>query len=223
MLHAFFDPHDPAYPGHRHLWMAAPVDAVRKIVAHKKLKWSEQQIKVVGTLLAHKSTVATIEVIENILEAEEMIWDAIHSDRPAYWSTLVMHNVTFYLGVMLILAAVYASYGGRELFSAILGGVGLATIISLFFRQPISGVQRSIGNLIQLEVIYNSYTKQLGYWKAYERTSDVAIKREVIQEIEKCTQRTIRLIQKYCERVELPSQRTRSPKVAGGDTCNSDY
>lgn len=205
VLRAFFDPHDPANPGHRHLWMAAPVEAVRKVVAHKKLKWNEQQIKVVGTLLVQRSTITTIEMLEGILEAEEMIWDAIHSDRPAYWSTLVMHNVTFYLGVTLILAAVYASYGGRELFSAILGGVGLATIIFLFFRQPIRGVQRSIGNLIQLEVIYNSYTKQLGYWKPYARTANVEIKSQVIPEIEKCTRRTIRLIEDYCERIELPS------------------
>ena len=207
VLRAFYDPHDPANPGHRNLWMAAPAEAVRKVVIHKKLKWSEQQIKVVGMALTTRSTIATIEMIENILGAEEMIWDAIDSNRPAYWSTLVIHNVTFYLGVTLILAAVYASYRGLELFSAILGGVGLATITFLFLRQPISGVHRSIGNLIQLEVIYNSYTKQLGYWKAYASNPDVKIKSEILQEIEKRTRRTICLIEKYCERIELPGEK----------------
>jgi hypothetical protein len=202
VLYAFLDPNDPHYPGHRNRWRGDPVEAVRKVVAQKSFEWSEQQITVVGTKLAHQSSEGTLEWLENTFKAEEMIQDAIRSVRPAYLSTLVMHNVTFYLGVTLVLAAIYASFEGYDLFSAILGSVGFGTIIFLFFRQPIRGVQRSIGNLIQLEIIYNSYTKQLGYWKAFQHTDDIAIKREVIREIESCTRKTIQLVQEYCERDE---------------------
>jgi hypothetical protein len=211
VLHAFIDPKDKAYPGHHNSWSGAPVEAVREVVDKKGFKWNEEQIKVVGTKLAHISSYLTLEWLENINKSEEMIQDAIRSVRPAYLSTLVMHNVTFYVGVALILLAVHASFEGRDLFSAIMGGVGLGTIIFHFFRQPISGVQRSISSLIQLEIIYNSYTKQIGYWKAFEHSDDVDIKEnvdnksKVIKEIEECTQRTVDLIQKYCERNVPPS------------------
>jgi hypothetical protein len=203
VLCAFYYPHDKDNPGHPKLWRAAPIEALNKVLAKKNVKWNDEQIKLVGMVLAHPSGAYTLELVRNVFDAEDMIRDAIDQVKPAYWSMLLMHNVTFYLGVILILAAIYSSYEGRDLFSAIFGGVGLGTIVFLFFRQPIRGLQRSISNLIQLEVIYNSYAKQMGYWKAYEKNMHVAVKKEVIHEIEMCTQRTIHLIQKYCERIEF--------------------
>lgn len=202
ILCCFYYPHDKDNPGHPKLWRAAPVEAVSKVLARKNIKWNDEQIKIVGLVLIHPFATLTLELARNVFEAEDMIKDAINQVKPAYWSMLIMHNVTFYLGVILIMAAVYSSYEGRELLSAVFGGVGLSTILFLFFIQPIRGLQRSIGNLIQLEVIYNSYAKQMGYWKPYEKNTDPAVKAEVIKEIEKCTQRTIHLIQKYCEKIE---------------------
>jgi hypothetical protein len=202
VLRAFLDPKHPAYPGDRRVWNAAPVEAVREVAAKLKLDWSEEQIAIVGQKLTHSSSQLTFGLIQNLTESENIINDTMIWIKPAYKSAIVMHNVTFYLGVMLILIATYTAYTGQEILGAILGGSGLGTVIVVFLHGPINGVRRSVRNLIQLELIYNSYTKQIGFWRPYAFAGNLTVNKVVIREILESTERTLCLIQEYCERVQ---------------------
>lgn len=199
VIGAFFDPYDPDNPGHPNNWASAPVEAVRSVLAKKNLKWSDENILIIGAMLVHSSNYQIIKLLRNIFEAEVLIRDAREQVNPAYSSTLIMHNVTFYLGIVLILSAVYSAYLGSEFLSAIFGSVGIATIFSIFLKDPVKGLHQSIGNFIQLEIIFNSYARQLGYWKVYENIDDKEINSKLVNEIELCTKRTVYLIQEYCE------------------------
>jgi hypothetical protein len=199
VISAFFDPYDKDNPGHPNNWVSAPVEAVRSVLAKKNIKWSDENIMIIGAMLVHPSNDRIIKLVRNIFEAEVLIRDAREQVNPAYRSTLIMHNVTFYLGIVLILSAVYSAYMGSEFLSAIFGSIGIATIISLFLKDPVKGLHQSIGNLIQLEIIFNSYARQLGYWKVYENIDNKKTHYELINEIELCTKRTVYLIQEYCE------------------------
>lgn len=195
VLSVLLNPRDPS----NIVSTEAPLDAVRSVVEQKKFKWSDMQIRIVASLLGDMKTPVFLEAVEGMVRAEEIIEDTIRSSKMAYWITLIIHNVTFYLGITLIVAAVYASYIGLNLFSVALGGVGFGTVILLFLRQPISGVHRSIGSLIQLEVIYCSYIRQLGFWGSYAYEWDEKKKSNVLQEIKKCTNQTVDLIEKHCK------------------------
>jgi ABC-type multidrug transport system fused ATPase/permease subunit len=179
---------------------STPVDFVRKIVEQKKLNWTETQIRTAGLLLMEDKERVLAEVVKEFTKNEIIIKDVMHSSRISYWTTLLLHNITFYTGIAIIIASVYALLAGFDLFSLVFGSLGFSTIALLFLRQPITGVYRSIGNLIQLEIIYSNYVKQLGFWGSYVFASSDPKKIMVIKEIREITKKTICFIQNYCKR-----------------------
>jgi hypothetical protein len=200
VIGAFYDRDGSVYARDRRDLVVAPFETVQEIVKHEKLEWTQEEIRLVAAVLAHESSVQTIELMETILSSEDMIRDIINTARPASNSALVMQVCTLTLGVGLTVAAVIAALQGQTLLGSLLGGLGISSFLYLFFREPIKGVQRGISNLIQLEVIYNGYVKQLAYWRAYERTRDLLLKPAILAEIEGCTNHTMYLIQRYTER-----------------------
>lgn len=154
---------DPDHP-YSFLFLKEPYDAVRQVVKQENLNWSESQIKFLGMLVADDNTKPEAEALKEMKKAEEIIIDVMNSSRFAYRMTLYLHNVTFYLGIAIIILAVYASMVGLDIFSLVFGVVGFSTIAALFLRKPVLGVHRSIGTAIQLEIIYSNFIKQLGFW-----------------------------------------------------------
>lgn len=213
VFRAFYDSHHKAHPGDYRNLVAAPFESVQTVVSRLEYGWEENQIRLVAAVIGHPSSTQTIELMNDILSSENMIWDIIQSVRPATSSAIVMHVVTFSLGVFLTVSAIISAMQNQILVSTMLGGLALASFLFIFFRQPIRGVQRGINYLIQLEVIYNGYVKQLGYWKAYERSSDVSLKPVILEEIDKCTRHTLFLIQKYSERIPLSESGKPAPEL----------
>jgi len=134
-----------------------------------------------------------------MMQAEDIIKDVMQSSRLAYRTTLLLHNITFYLGIAIIIAAVYASMVGLDLFSLAFGGIGFSTIAALFLRKPVAGVHRSIGTIIQLEVIYSNFIKQLGFWGIYVFAFQDKKKINALEQIREGTRINIELVKKYCK------------------------
>lgn len=189
---------DPDHP-YSFLFLKEPYDAVRQVVKQENLNWSESQIKFLGMLVADDNTKPEAEALKEMKKAEEIIIDVMNSSRFAYRMTLYLHNVTFYLGIAIIILAVYASMVGLDIFSLVFGVVGFSTIAALFLRKPVLGVHRSIGTAIQLEIIYSNFIKQLGFWGSYVFAIDDDKKIKVLEEIREGTRKNIELVRKYCK------------------------
>lgn len=196
-------------PDHRYslLVLEEPYETVRQVVKQENLNWSESQIKIVGSLIADDKTKPTAEALKEMTKAEKIITDVMQSSRFAYRMILYLHNVTFYLGIAIIIAAVYASMVGLDLFSLVFGVTGFSTIAALFFRKPVAGVHRSIGTAIQLEIIYSNFIKQLGFWGSYVFALDDDKKIKVLEEIREGTLKNIELVKKYCKPKPKPRGR----------------
>jgi hypothetical protein len=217
VFRAFYDPDHKAYPGDYRNLVVAPFESVQAVVSILRYAWTEDQIRLAAAIIGHASSTQTIELMNDILSSENMIRDITQSIRPATTSAIVMHAVTFCLGVALILSAIISAMQNQILFSGLLGGLGITSFLYIFFRQPIQGVQRGISQLIQLEVIYNGYAKQLGYWKAYERSNDVSLKPDILAEIDYCTRHTLYLIEKCSGHrpVSRPKELVHEPRQSG--------
>lgn len=132
-------------------------------------------------------------------------YDTIHGAtsqmEKAFKTTLWMHTITFYTGIILIFASVYAAFIGMNLLAGFLGLGGLADVSYHFYKKPVEGVHRSIGNLVQLEAAFLGFINELGYWKFYEVKGDVAECKEVASALRELTAKTMELIDQYVERI----------------------
>ena len=129
----------------------------------------------------------------------------------AFQHTMLMYQVSFYMGVALIAAAIVFAIVNREsLLPVALGGMGTADVLTFFFTKPPERLQSSRASLAQLQIglinwfndlfNQNTYMGQLNQQKSldlatFERLSDVQMDH---------TERIMRVLQTYCKLVEGP-------------------
>ncbi|HEY4699997.1 MAG TPA: hypothetical protein VIH27_06480, partial [Nitrososphaerales archaeon] len=131
----------------------------------------------------------------------DTISDAINQMKKSFNTTLWMHRVTFYTGIVVIFASVYAAFVGMNLLATFLGVSGVADISYHFYKKPVEGVHKSIGNLVQLEVAFLGFINELGYWKLLEIKGDVEKNTLVTKGLRELTAMTMELIERYIERI----------------------
>jgi len=131
----------------------------------------------------------------------------------AFQSTMLMYQVSFYLGVALIVAAIgFALVVKGSLLPMVLGGLGTADILTFFFTKPPESLQSSRASLAQLQIALlnwfndlinqNAYLAQLNNQGAldlatFQRLSDVQMEH---------TERIMRVLQTYCKLIEGPTE-----------------
>jgi hypothetical protein len=122
--------------------------------------------------------------------------------RVVTWMNIVM----FLVGVSLFIAAAIngiASPGKGE--SLILGGLGVATFVSLFITRPIDKSQTALTNLVQVDIAFMNFNDQIGMWEQYSMQlmgrgrGDVNSLREASSELQRRTTETLELLQRYVE------------------------
>ncbi len=128
-----------------------------------------------------------------------------------YKRIMNMHTVAFYLGVGLVVASVIASLVLRSDASAlVLGGLGMADVIVMLIRQPALDLQNSRGNLAQLQAAFVNWINDVYNWNRYllilsehvsstQHVPEFSQVREVSEMLVHHTERTMQLIERYCE------------------------
>ena len=93
----------------------------------------------------------------------KMIFDTLDRIKQAFKLTLLLSQVLFYSGLAMIVAAfITALVAGQEWISLMFGSGGLASIlISSLILGPVDRVQNAAANLVQLQIAYLAYYKQL--------------------------------------------------------------
>jgi ABC-type multidrug transport system fused ATPase/permease subunit len=190
----------------------APEEAVRIAVQKEKITCGDEEIAFIASVLSAWSQVANSQYDIQRRYADQRIDKSIQAMRHAFHLTLVMYNVMFYLGVALVVIGVISAFNGRAIAGITLGGVGLIDLMFFLIREPIEGIQESIGNLTQLRTTYNSYFAQLKQWPiAYDHQYGkefIEIKQDIIKVIHQDTVAALDLIQKHCKLNSIEQKKT---------------
>lgn len=122
----------------------------------------------------------------------------------AYRSTMLMYQVSFYLGVLLIVVAVSTALFGREpLLSAVFGTLGTADLLAFFLVKPQERLQASRSNLAQVQAaLYNWFMDSVNLntlMSKYDQQGDLAGASAIAKTLLQHTDKTLEMLQKYCK------------------------
>jgi HEAT repeat protein len=88
----------------------------------------------------------------------------ISQARAAFWFSMAMHTIVFLIGVgILIGSLVLAFQDGLNTVTALVGGtVGtVAVVLTTFYRNPLRNVRGSLNALMQVDVVFLGYVRQI--------------------------------------------------------------
>jgi hypothetical protein len=126
----------------------------------------------------------------------------------AYRSTMLMYQVSFYLGILLILTAVVLAITSKEsLLPIVFGTLGTLDILTFFLVKPQEQLQSSRASLAQLQAgMYNWFVdsfNQNSFLGELQRQKklDAASMQQISQALMANTNQTLDMLQKYCKLV----------------------
>lgn len=126
-------------------------------------------------------------------------------------TAMIMYTVAFYVGILLILAAVvFAWFKGESLLPIAFAGLGVADLIAYFITKPPLDLQKSRANLAQLQTAYYNWFIDLFNWNSIINSGEEMIHmyKKVSDMMMRNTERTMKMIEDYCE-------------IASGDNTSS--
>jgi ABC-type multidrug transport system fused ATPase/permease subunit len=179
----------------------SPNDALHDANQTLRLDLSRDEITPIVTVITESVRMATAQSVTQRKRSEQRVERSIRSMKSAFRVQIVMHNVMFYLGVSLIMAAVVSAIKGHSLASLVIGGIGVFDLAIFFLKEPVEGLHESVGNLLQLRAAYNSFFAQLDQWQLYfdkvAGAEFLGIKHQITNLIQDSTDHTVQLIHDY--------------------------
>ncbi len=160
------------------------------------------------------------------LERDSKYW---HDIKETYFNTFTSVNKKAFetnryinialvcIGIVLIANSIIYSWvkGVDDLWSFISGGIGIGSFVTLFFMKTQYMVFKAVGNLAQIQMIYQSHSTELELLKFYStdmlsiahdkegmRPSLVKELLELYNEHERSTEKYVKLIERYTENVK---------------------
>ncbi|MGI8950760.1 MAG: hypothetical protein ACR2FN_04145 [Chitinophagaceae bacterium] len=83
-------------------------------------------------------------------------------------TTMIMYQVSFYLGIVLIIAAlIFAIVTRSPLFAILFGSIGTLDILTFFIAKPPKDLQDSRADQAKLNAIFYSWFTDLYNWNSY--------------------------------------------------------
>jgi hypothetical protein len=128
--------------------------------------------------------------------------------RASFWLSLAMHTIVFLIGVgVLIGSLVLALRDGLNTVSTWVGGVGVGTVtvlLTTFYRNPLRNVRDSLNALMQVDVVFLGYVRQINQIDATfkhmfleARDFGTTEMQATVQEIQAAVNKILEEIKKY--------------------------
>jgi hypothetical protein len=127
---------------------------------------------------------------------------------------MVMYTVAFYVGILLILAAlVFAWFKGESLLPVAFAGLGVADLIAYFITKPPLDLQKSRANLAQLQTAYYNWFIDLFNWNSIINSGEemIHLYKKVSDMMMRNTERTMKMIEDYCEIASSDNAAAKNP------------
>lgn len=155
-------------------------------------------------LLAQKMQEQFFGTLEVAKEMKEGLKRTLEQIDSAYRSTMLMYQVSFYLGVLLVIAAVVVAFMGREaLLSSVFGALGMIDLLAFFLLKPQERLQSSRASLAQVQAaLYNWFMDSVNLntmMNKYDQLGDLASVAGVSESLMNHTDKTLEMLQKYCK------------------------
>ena len=81
-----------------------------------------------------------------------------------YWLTVSMYVMLFLIGIgAFIVASRLSLETGKEMYTLIFGGVGIAAFLTFFLTRPLQALEENLQFITWLGMIYNTYWTRLAY------------------------------------------------------------
>ncbi len=168
--------------------------------------------KAIGLLINRRLEVLkqTQKRVESFDEQAVSIFESTVTEaKKGFLISLWMSGTIFVIGLALLIASMYLMFQPnsatiQQLFGA--GGAiaGLGSILAMFYKGPVERIERSVTNLVQIEVVFLGYIRQITQITAmFERRylSDEEFSLEELQvlllDTERCLKETMPLIDQY--------------------------
>ena len=147
---------------------------------------------------------AISEALPGIKEEDvsRLVFTTIDDTRKSFVLSLRLSQILFFAGlVMIALTFIALLFMNDERLGVLVfgGGSGFLGVISSLLINPIDRVQNAAGNLVQLEIAYLSYYKQLTMLNPIEGHNTPKDIVYISREVRKAMEESIELIEKYCE------------------------
>ena len=134
-------------------------------------------------------------------------WERIDN---LFYSTVSHAETGFKINVLLnvIVAAVglailsysivYSWINGLDLYATAFGTLGVASFITLFYFSPQKKIQKTPGNLAQIQILYRTYCMQA------EEVNDLCYRHnpKTIEELEKINKHLAEMTNEICQKIE---------------------
>lgn len=128
----------------------------------------------------------------------------IQINRGFQW-TMYMYLSVFIVGIVLLSVSTYiAITTEKETIAAVFGGMGMASILSFFFSKTPIELQRSRGELAQLQAALFNWFIDLTNWNSFllnNQTIKFDDLKKVSDEQMKRTEQTVQLISEHVRKV----------------------
>ena len=104
------------------------------------------------------------EMINGLQRNDEMFKKILRGFTIPFWLSVGMNLTLFIIGACgFTVAMIYSLIAKKTLFSLIFGCLDIATIITFFFTNPIKRLERDMGFITWIGLVYNTYWAQLMY------------------------------------------------------------
>jgi hypothetical protein len=159
------------------------------------------------------------------LKLQEGLVRVVEQIDRGYARAMFMYTTAFYLGVVMVLASIYAALVlDSTKAAAVLGGLGMADVLASLIFRPAQEVQNSRGNLAQLQAAFFSWFNDVYNWNNYlllvDHDSDLrnvvpdfARVREVSDAQMRTIEKMMSLIEGYCETRSTAAVRQPKPVI----------
>ena len=118
--------------------------------------------------------------------------------QTAFTRTMIMYQISFYLGVILIIAAVASAFLLKEtLISAVFGSLGVIDILTFFLAKPQEQLESSRASLAQMQAaLYNWFMDSANQITYLGQHFDMETMRSVSESLIAHTEKTLEMLQK---------------------------
>jgi hypothetical protein len=154
-------------------------------------------------------------------KVEKLIFGTIEDMRTSFKLTLLLSRVLFFAGLAMVVAAfIVAMMSGKEMVTIVFGAGGVASVlISSLVLSPISRVQNAASDLVQLQMAYLTYYKQLYLLSSNAPSLTTADTIAFSREIDRATISLITTMQSNelgQEAAKKPAKKLVHPKIKEG-------
>ena len=158
-------------------------------------------------------------------EMDDSVFRVMKIAETTFQTNKKINLIIVIIGIVLLANSIgYAWYKQTaDAWSLFSGGIGMVAFMTLFFKNPQESITKSLGNLVQIQMIYKSQAAEFETIRDYDDAKNVAGNRnldEIIsmdKELERVTKHYGDLVRKYLGDPEDKPHEQNTPKVDNQD------